>query len=98
MVDSEVIGMGFEEFSRFKRESEAKVKFSSNEVKPWERTKAVFIFLGLISMRVQGNFELSKKSLLSWDLFHVKEHSSISGGVRRGKKKQDIQRKEAERT
>ena len=37
-------------------------------------------------MRVQGTFELSKKSLLSWDLFHVKEHSSILGGVRRGRK------------
>ena len=49
-------------------------------------------------MRVQGNFELSKKSLLSWDLFHVKEHSSILGGVRRGRKKQDIQRRKAKRT
>lgn len=49
-------------------------------------------------MRVQGAFELSKKSLLSWDFFHLKEDSWISGGVRRGRKKQDIQRRKAERT
>ena len=49
-------------------------------------------------MRVQGTFELSKKSLLSWDFIHQKEDSSISGEVRQGRKKQDIQRRKAEKT
>ena len=49
-------------------------------------------------MRVQGTFELSKKSLLSWDFIHRKEDSSISGEVGQGRKKQDIQRRKAERT